>query len=154
MANWSAVPSLRTGGNPVVEPPNAVAYIDYISDDDRQDLNVRTPYADESDLLVYIAQECQRRSDLDDRNEQMKAVVDASTLVVGQPIKLHDFSAQQALVVAQRVLTQKVNAALQQKQLSDATAIDSTIADAKAARDAAQAAVADAAVVDANIVGK
>lgn len=136
MANWM----VSLDRPPAVEPPNAVAYVTYTSDDARTLPGVRVPYALESDLLNYLARECARLSALDDRNAEMAEVIRSSALTVG-PIAVPDISKQGAVQDAIATLNQKVAAALQKKQIADAVAIDPTVADAKTALDNAQAAV-------------
>jgi len=137
MANWT----VSLDKSPAVEPPNAVAYVTYASDDQRTIPGVRVPYALEADLLNFLARECARLSAVDDRNAEMAAVVGGSTLAVGRPIALPDISKQQALQAAQLAFQQKFQAAIAQKNIADAVAIDPTVAEAKAALDDAQAAV-------------
>lgn len=139
MANWTPTLTQRAGGlqNPIVEPPNAVAYIDWASDDNRSELNVRVPYALESDLLNYLAQDAQRRSALDDRMASISAEVSGTALVAGDPIALPDISGLQAVQSAQIALNQKIATA----QLQSLIAIDPTIADAQTAVTSAQTAV-------------
>jgi hypothetical protein len=136
MANWT----VSLDKPPAVEPPNAVAYVTYASDDARTISGVRVPYALESDLLNYLARECARLSALDDRNAQMADVVATSALKVGA-VALPDISAQQAIQAAQQALNQKIGLALQQKQIADAIAIDPTVADAQTALADAQTAI-------------
>lgn len=137
MANWT----VALDSPPVVEPPNAVAYVTYSSDDSRQNMAVRVTYEDESSLLNYLASECARLSALDDRIAQMQAVVAGTALIPAQQITLPDISGQEAVVAAQAALNLKVATALVQRDIEAATAIDASITDAQAAVATAQSAV-------------
>lgn len=137
MANWT----VALDSHPVVEPPNAVAYVTYSSDDNRQNMAVRVTYEDESSLLNYLASECARLSALDDRLAQMQAVVAGTALIPAQQITLPDISEQEAVVAAQAALNLKVATALVQRDIEAATAIDASITDAQAAVATAQSAV-------------
>lgn len=134
MANWTVALDKPVS----VEPPNAVAYVTWTSDDatPRITPGVRVPYAAEVDLLNYLAHESMRLKAVDDRNTEMAAVVASATITKG-PLTLPDISKQQILQAAQTVLLQKVTAALVQpgtpltkEQIAAATAIDPTVADA------------------------
>lgn len=116
----------------VAESPMMVAYVTLASDDNRT-ISKRVPYENESDLLDFLAQECQRLTDLDAR-------VAAASLRVG-PIALPDVSKQRALQDATQVRDRKVFVALEQKRIADAIALDPTVADAQSALDAALAAL-------------
>lgn len=139
MANWTTA----LDSAPIVEPPNAVAYVTYSSDDGRKIRGVRIPYEAEVDLLDFLARECARLSTLDDRVAVMQGVVDNTALVPGEVIKLPDISAQTALLNAQMALVLKLNAALQAKSITEALVIDPSIVDAQAAVAAAEAAVSN-----------